>query len=294
MPAKKTRPRSALFISFFFFSLFFLGFLSLARNVSLSRPATKATAKQVLWAPFLVLVEVVAGDAGRGSGAARVLRVGEGLGAAVGQGNVSQERVRLGEVVRVALGRVLGVLQVLEHLLEGLGALGAVRAGQARHLARPRAHGGHLLRGQVPEVVSGAARPEGARRHHLAGRDERAGRHHGVGLDHGAVEHGGAHAHEGVALDRARVHHRVGADRHVVPDHRRRVPSDLGHVDHGAVADARVVADGDLVHVAANLGAVPDGAPLANGHVAEDRCRRSHEGAARHRGGLALIGHGGG
>lgn len=109
---------------------------------------------------------------------------------------------------------------------------------------------------------------------HLVGADFGAAQNYGTGGHQGAfaylgvVHHDGAHAYQRVIAYLGAVYHHVVADGHVVAD------LDGGFLiqcmKHRAVLDVDAVADGDGVHVAAQYGAVPYGALVAHGHVADN------------------------
>ena len=100
--------------------------------------------------------------------------------------------------------------------------------------------------------------------------DERAGADQRQLADDRAVEHARAHADQRAALDRASVHDHSMSDRHFLG---RRSSDRVPFVDvqNAVVLDVRPRADADAMHVAAQHGAVPDRAVVAEVDVADQR-----------------------
>lgn len=122
----------------------------------------------------------------------------------------------------------------------------------------------------------GAARPELAPWHTLAGGQERTRREHRHTLHDRAVHHAGLHPHEAVILDRAGVED--GAVAHGDAVTNIGALKVAGGVDDGAVLDVRAFADFDVIDVPAQDAVVPDVCPLPDFHVAYDTCGRGDEG----------------
>eukprot|EP00968_Pinguiococcus_pyrenoidosus_P011964 scaffold1006_cov270-Pinguiococcus_pyrenoidosus.AAC.30 len=154
----------------------------------------------------------------------------------------------------------------------------------------PLLHKAHAYR----EVSDGLGRhpcPQLATGHRDAHGDDRPRRDPGVLLHHGVVQHAGPGADEAFVLQLASMDDRIGAHEHVVADDGGRIALDLGHVQNGAVSHSGVLADGDVVHVGADRGAIHDRRALSNLHLANDSGRRRHKDASADLGLDALVAH---
>ncbi len=130
--------------------------------------------------------------------------------------------------------------------------------------------------------------PQLARTNLGARQDERAGSDDGTRRDVHVVEDGTTHADEHVIVNLAAMQTDVVADGDVIADLYPRVI--FCTVQAGAVLDADAIADADLIDVATDDGAIPDGGLFADDDVADDGCGFGYECGGGNDGGFALEG----
>ena len=139
------------------------------------------------------------------------------------------------------------------------------------------------------------AQPEFAAAHGFARRNDRTGADETVVFDHRTIQHRRTHADQAGIADTAGMHDGAVADGDIVADQGREADrlaagSVVTDMEDGAILDISSGADADVVDVAADDGARPDRAVVADVHVADDGAGRVDEHAFAEAGGDAIEG----
>ena len=136
---------------------------------------------------------------------------------------------------------------------------------------------GDIIVAHITHFLRWTTGPDLARRDYLAWCQHRAGGKHTLRFDHGAVHHHRPHADKGTVADRAGMHQRAVPDGDIVTDDGRVVAA--VDVKAAIILNVRVLANDDVVVVAAKRCLMPDRAVRTDPHGADDGRRRGDKGA---------------